>query len=346
MTAIFISHATADASLASAFVDFLKEAIGVPEKEIFCSSVEGHGIPFCSNFNDYMKDKIQDPDLVILLITESYLERHFCLMELGATWAKSHLTCPIVVGDVSFETITNTLGLVQAWKVEDHKKLNSFRKLIAEETSIDLEERGDDVWDEKRRSWRRRLNKIVAQLPKATTASRKELDEANDEISDLNSIIDDLERELSQANQQITELKNCKDAKEVKKITEKYISNDSKETFEKLISQLNSSLPTQFGREVCVHIFLEYSGKSVGQYWFQNASEELSNAINYDWLSEDPGHAPQWGTKKLEKVEAAFKALEKYLVSPDHSDFVEAKETEDTSMCLSDLEFFDHHINL
>ena len=84
MSEIFISHAVADKKLAKALVTFLKEAIGVPEKSIFCSSVKGHDIPLGADFNKYMKDKIQNPKLVILLITETYLERHFCLMELGS----------------------------------------------------------------------------------------------------------------------------------------------------------------------------------------------------------------------------------------------------------------------
>jgi len=45
MARIFISHAVADKKLAEAFTKFLKEAIGVPAADIFCSSVDGHGIP-------------------------------------------------------------------------------------------------------------------------------------------------------------------------------------------------------------------------------------------------------------------------------------------------------------
>lgn len=41
MAAIFLSHAVADKKLAKLFTDFLKEAIGIPHDEIFCSSIEG-----------------------------------------------------------------------------------------------------------------------------------------------------------------------------------------------------------------------------------------------------------------------------------------------------------------
>ena len=89
MSEIFISHATADKRLAELLVNFLKEAIGVPTSAIFCSSVKGHDIPLGEDFNDYIKQSIQNPKLVILLMTPAYVESLFCLMELGAAWAQS-----------------------------------------------------------------------------------------------------------------------------------------------------------------------------------------------------------------------------------------------------------------
>jgi|GEM_PF-6445125 len=52
---------------------FLKEAIGVPSAAIFCSSVDGHGIPLGDDFNEYIKKQIQKPKLVILLMTPRYM---------------------------------------------------------------------------------------------------------------------------------------------------------------------------------------------------------------------------------------------------------------------------------
>jgi len=87
MRDIFVSHAVADQPLAKLLVDFLKEAIGVPSSAIFCSNVKGHHIPFGEDFNDYIKQQIQKPRLVILVMTPAYMESSFCLMELGAAWA-------------------------------------------------------------------------------------------------------------------------------------------------------------------------------------------------------------------------------------------------------------------
>ena len=129
MTEIFISHATADKAIAKLLVAFMKEAIGVPAKSIFCSSLKGHGIPFAEDFNAYMKEQIQKPKLVVLLMTKSYLESPFCLMELGAAWAKSLKSLPVVVPPVSYEMVTKTLGLKQAWNLSDQAGLVDLKKL-------------------------------------------------------------------------------------------------------------------------------------------------------------------------------------------------------------------------
>ncbi len=146
MSDIFISHAVADKALADKFVAFLKEAIGVPAKSIFCSSIDGQSIPLGDDFNEYMKNQIQSPKLVILLMTPRYMESWFCLMELGATWAKSLKAVPIVVPPIRFSAISSTLGLKQGWSIDDHAKLIDLREMV-KFSGIELEHRTEHDWD-------------------------------------------------------------------------------------------------------------------------------------------------------------------------------------------------------
>jgi hypothetical protein len=132
MSDIFVSHAEADKHLAKLLVDFIKEAIGVPSSAIFCSSVEGHHIPFGENFNAYIKQKIQIPKLVVLLITPAYIQRPFCLMEMGAAWAQSSKNVAVVVPPLDYDTVAQTLGLQQAWKITDETGLIAFREIVRE----------------------------------------------------------------------------------------------------------------------------------------------------------------------------------------------------------------------
>lgn len=60
---IFISHANKDKDLVEAIVELIEEGIGVPENQIFCSSLKGYGIPVGENFISYIKSQIQAPEL-------------------------------------------------------------------------------------------------------------------------------------------------------------------------------------------------------------------------------------------------------------------------------------------
>ncbi|WFU31285.1 toll/interleukin-1 receptor domain-containing protein [Bradyrhizobium brasilense] len=91
--------------------------ITILQDSIFCSSVDGHNIP-PEDFNAYIKNQIETPNLVILLMTPAYMESLYCLMELGAAWVQSSKSLPIVVPPVAFDVVTKTLDLRQAWKID------------------------------------------------------------------------------------------------------------------------------------------------------------------------------------------------------------------------------------
>ena len=344
MSEIFISHAVADKKLAKALVLFLKEAIGVPEKSIFCSSVEGHGIPLGADFNEYMKNEIQEPKLVILLITETYLERHFCMMELGAAWAISLNACPIVVGDVPFSTVTNTIGLKQAWGIADYKGLTDLKQMI-EATDIKLEERGPHAWDDKRTEWRTKLKKILPKLPKGTMATRQQLDKAEGVISEQARSIVDLERQLDRASSQIETLKACKDAEQVKNALQEFSGSEPKEEFERLVEELSDAQPARLWAGVYLHILLDRFDLAGRIDWLKD-KDEFTTAIQYKLLSDDDGHPVLWGTRKLKRIESALNSMSAFLDDPGNREFITAQENQDIPMELADREFFEHHLNL
>jgi hypothetical protein len=173
MADIFISHCVVDKKLAEKFVSFLKEAIGVPANAIFCSSVGGHDIPLTVDFNQYMKNKIKNPKLVITLMTPRYMESWFCLMELGAAWSLSHKTLPIVVPPIKFNVVSSTLGLTQAWSLDNHDKLIHLRHTIRE-LDIQLENRTEQDWEKKRTAWRADLKRLLKDLAPASNVPASE----------------------------------------------------------------------------------------------------------------------------------------------------------------------------
>lgn len=84
-----------------------------PGDRIFCSSVEGLGIPTGAEFLQYIREQLQDTDLVVPLITLGYLDSTFCAYELGAAWVREVAMFPIAVPPAPRAGLPGPLGAKQ-----------------------------------------------------------------------------------------------------------------------------------------------------------------------------------------------------------------------------------------
>ncbi len=78
----FISHAVKDQKLVDALVDALTTSGVASPDDIFCSSLEGMGIPRGQNFIDFIKGQLDRPRLVVIILSQNYYESAFCMCEL------------------------------------------------------------------------------------------------------------------------------------------------------------------------------------------------------------------------------------------------------------------------
>lgn len=152
---IFISHAEKDKALAELLVNLIEDGIGVPEQEIFCSSLNGYGIPTGKNFIDYIKSQIDVPKVVIFLLTNNYYNSYFCLCEMGAAWVKSHQLFPILVPPLDYKDLEAVLTGTQAAKIDDKNKYIELRDLLKQK--INFIAKTDAKWERKREEF---LNKL------------------------------------------------------------------------------------------------------------------------------------------------------------------------------------------
>jgi TIR domain len=297
MSKIFVSHATADRALAKLIVEFMKEAIGVPGASIFCSSLKGHGIPFAEDFNEYMKNQIQKPDLVILLMTEAYLESPFCLMETGACWANSLRALPVVVPPVTYDTVTKTLGLKQAWTITDHAGLIDFKKLVVEQISV--EPRDEHTWDQKRAKFRVDLRGVMRDLKGATKVSADHHKAVVDQVAEQTKEIEALGSLLEEANSKISMLEKAKDRTNVKAVKKAFGgANALQEGFDTLIKRVAKARPSNTSMNIFMHIIMDHFGKAPQIDWFHER-DDFERAIQYNLINPDEPHAVEWGKSKL-----------------------------------------------
>lgn len=344
MVDIFVSHATADKALARILVDFLKDGIGVPGNAIFCSSLKGHGIPFTEDFNDYMKDQIQQPKLVFLLMTPAYLESAFCLMELGAAWAKSLKALPIVVPPVGFNMVTKTLGLKQAWNINDPAGLTDLRKLLRDH--LTTEPRDDHTWDEKRAEWKLKLKKVLKDLAPASNVPAATHDALKASAADQANEIAALQAMLEKAKDTIEALQAAKSPSDVKTIMADLSDDESDEVFEQLLDEVKSARPKEASNAVFKHILLDHFGLAASINWYSSDRDEFERAIQYKLILPDEGHAVQWNGAKLKPLSKAIDALVTFLGSEEGEAIVQDQQASGVPMEADDLGFWEYHLDL
>jgi hypothetical protein len=340
MSDIFISHAVADQPLAKLLVEFLKEAVGVPAKSIFCSSVKGHHIPFGEDFNEYIKGKIRNPKLVMLLMTPAYMESSFCLMELGAAWALGSKNLAIVVPPIDYDTVTKTLGLKQAWKITDKPGLIDLRSMITK-TVPNLETRIEHDWDGKRTQWAVDLKKILPKLQPATKVDAGEHAETVARLEERDAEVERLETALAGEQDRYAELEKLKDKQEVKALEKKRPASKALQNeFDELIEAVGESKP-KASRAVLRHLIADHFDRAGKINWFSDR-EDFEDAVKYGLISNENDRV-EWSRSKLTPFRDAIVAVQDFLGGEDGAKWRKQQDS-GVPTDVDDLEFWEYHL--
>lgn len=343
MASIFISHAVVDTKLAELLVNFLKEAIGVPTDDIFCSSLPDHGIPFGADFNAYIRDKIEAPKLVLLLMTPAYLESAFCMMELGAAWSREHKALPIVVPPVKFDIVTKTLGLKQAWDITKKDGLIELRNMIM--PLVKLEKRGEHAWDKKRTAWKADLARAMKNLATAQKIDVSTHKIALEKITELEEDTRDLQVQLDEQKELVEALEKTKDKAEVKAIKAAHAGEDGLQVqFDDLLDAVKIVRPDETPNVVFRYLLMAYYGKQGTIDWFNDA-EVFTAAVQRNLLSDDGSDEVRWNGKKLKGLKNALDALNTFLTEPDGRALTDSWD-DDIPHEPDDIDFWRHHLQI
>jgi len=214
---LFVSHASADKNLIDAFVDLLQTGIGLNHDQVFCTSLEGMDIPKGKDFIKFIHDKIQEPFLVIMVVTPSYYESTFCLCELGAAWAMSHSSFPIICPPIEYSDLEGVLKNQQAGKIDDPHDLDSLRDRIIEDGEIESPS-PTSRWNVKRDQFLRKLKKLIPKIEGFTKVSVEKHTELQNDYETALQDVEDIEDQLEQARQTIKRLKKIKDKQAVQDV--------------------------------------------------------------------------------------------------------------------------------
>lgn len=235
---IFISHANANYDSADSLVDLLESGIGIPDNDIFCSSLEGLGVPSGTNFVEFIRNQVSQPRVVILLLTEDYFNSQFCLSELGASWVLSHKMIPILVPPLEYKDVKAVLTGIQVLKITDASDLNQMQEELINTLSI----KGKPFvrWEIKRDKFLDNVNEILSKMTQRKSVSLDEYNKLQSRYEEAREEISKLSDDLTKKETLIEELIEAKDEEDVRGIMKKTL--DEPEVFNRLVEKANEVL--------------------------------------------------------------------------------------------------------
>ena len=135
---IFVSHASADATIVNAFVkEILLVGCGFKANDIFCT-LDHTSIRTGDDFRSEIVANMKSCDFVICLISEKYRGSEVCQNEMGAAWAlEGKRILPFKFPNLSFDEIGFLNVVKQCADITDKSKLDELYKELCEYYDIE-----------------------------------------------------------------------------------------------------------------------------------------------------------------------------------------------------------------
>ncbi len=126
----------------------LLSLIGVQDSSIFCTSLDGYGIPLGDNWLETLKSEISGEVIVLFVLSENYFQSNVSLCEMGASWVLSKKHVPILIPPVQFNDIAGVIPLTQGLKIGDKHKWTQLKTQL--ETLFNLSPKAPQIWETRR----------------------------------------------------------------------------------------------------------------------------------------------------------------------------------------------------
>lgn len=252
---IFLSHAAADKELVESFETLLSKSVGILSKDIFCSSLEGQGVPKGASFVDSIRDKAVAAKAVVALITPAYLDSAFCMAELGAAWALNTHRFPIVVPPNTFQVMDATLLGIVGVKLDNDDALGQMFEEVSEYVGVQLPATAvrSRAMREFMRGWPDSSSKLKG-AQRIATEIHDDVVKARDKAIEER---DSAEEALSRAEAHIKALEEAKDPADVARISKEFDDSSWEEELEAAFDEIRNLYWELGGSEIARLIIVE-----------------------------------------------------------------------------------------
>ena len=139
---VFISHSSGDKALIQSFVEnVLILGLGLDKEDIAFTSHEVYGVEPGDRINRYIKDNIEEADIILLMISQNYKKSEVCLNEMGAAWALDKFFVSVLLPNAGFDKLGWLTNFEKAVKVDNKDQVVSLSETIVNALSIDISKR-------------------------------------------------------------------------------------------------------------------------------------------------------------------------------------------------------------
>lgn len=333
---IFLSHASADKELVDALSDLLTTGCGVPGHHIISTSLPGQGIPAgVPNYIEWIKDKLTDSELVILLLSPNYFESKFCVCEMGAAWGLNLPWFPLIVPPLKSSEVRAVMAVTQNLSIEPESCLDELRDKVSELIDSNVP---TAKWNVKRDTFLGKLPGILKNLPQPDKVDRSVLQAAEAKYAASQDDISEKEDQIAKLKEQIVDLENCTTKAEAKAVRAKHSSLEGQ--FDALVSAASSAL-TDLHTSTCDLLFHERGGEGdpeMDEEWHADAS----TAASIQEISTKDGYSVNTEHIRVRKAQDALDELDNFIRRlPDEKFEEDFEEEHNFPLSLKNKEFWD-----
>jgi hypothetical protein len=335
---IFLSHSADDGQLVLAVEALLTGALNITSASIFCSSLEGQGVSKGGNFVEAIRDKANEADAVVALITPSYMESAFCLAELGAAWVLNTNRFPIVVPPNTFEVMKATLLGVVGVKINEEEALTQLIEDIGNTLQLTPPAAAVRL---------RAIRAFVAKWPdlKDTIGKAKRVDaivhdKALTDLKISREALDATEAELKVANQKNAALLKTRDRAEAEAALKQFENSDWEMDLDNLVSEVSGIASEVGGDRILKLMILHVMGK---QSIPDPRDDDVTRAVEINVFDPD---AQEWvsSSDEMKKLKRAMKKVSEFLEQNDEA--IAALKHDKKRYETNDIRFWEEHARL
>lgn len=337
---IFISHSTADATVATKLMDMLQTQFNLRRDNFFLTSDEE--LEAGGNWIEEIRRGMQNASIVMPLITPSYMESQFCLCELGASWINEQALVPIIIPPLDYNALASTpyrswMQAIMLNSIEDLSRVAQamIQKEVGHVNIVRFNKRAVDFFEET-------ITPFIEEMKKresVTPAGYKELKGERDAYMEA---YNEAEEELKKLKRENAALRDMKNAEKVKEFDYAQMSEwetfmDAAKNAERQLNKLSSyTTSIMFHNDKNIGGFIGDSG-DIG---------ELKALESQGYILWDEGWVPDYDHPAVRRAEDALMKLSSVIRNVEDVIYERFEsEYEDVRLNLSYSPFWEKVLN-